>query len=316
MALRLIVSVLTCVIVATSAHRGHGYHGNNHRATGRFHVSNSASHDITPVGGANTTDVTDKFIQEKINAFLNQKNTTELTQFLTALNTTEGQAAIKQLGIDPTMVSKILRQLKGTSAEVTGARNQFQNLCQSFRNVKQRKYSSGVRKVFKIYQVYLVRQAAQKQVQLASVNELKSVLGSLATAENRLGFRGINFGDLLQTLNSRGQDGRQEVIDKLVRWIGQVQMDDLQRASLVVYVSYPTFGNNNTTAPPAGNWTARPPMNNTTTTLPPNANYTTTLPPNANYTTPAVGNSTTTRPAGNQTIPLPRPEPLKKKSRP
>jgi len=170
--------------------------------------------------------------------------------------------------------------------------------------------------VFKIYQVYLVRQAAQKQVQLASVNELKSVLGSLATAENRLGFRGINFGDLLQTLNSRGQDGRQEVIDKLVRWIGQVQMDDLQRASLVVYVSYPTFGNNNTTAPPGGNWTARPPMNNTTTTLPPNANYTTTLPPNANYTTPAVGNSTTTRPAGNQTIPLPRPEPLKKKSRP
>jgi len=296
---KLFTAVLICVVAAATAHNKHHQHANTHRY-GYYSASNSKDGG----GKVNNNNVTDQFIQQKITTFLNQKNNTaDLIQFLTALNTTEGQDAVKQLGVKPGTVQKLLTQLRGPSQNVTAAKAEIQTIVQSFNNVKQRKFSSKVRRLFQIYQSYLVRQEAQRQVQQVSVDDLKKVLAALVIDENRLGFRGINFDDLLQTLNAKGQQGRQEVVDKLVKWVGQATIDDLQRASKVVYMKVINKPMDATTIRPAGNLT-------TTVTIVP-TNFTTTRPA-GNTTLP---NLTTTVAPNNATIPA-RAEPLKKKLKP
>jgi len=297
---KLFTAVLICVVAAATAHNKHHQNANANRY-GYYSASNSRDG-----GKVNNNNVTDQFIQQKITTFLNQKNNTaDLIQFLTALNTTEGQDAVKQLGVKPGTVQKLLTQLRGPAQNVTAAKAEIQTIVQSFSNVKQRKFSSKVRRLFQIYQIYLIRQEAQRQVQQASVEDLKKVFAALVIDENRLGFRGINFDDLLQILNAKGQQGRQEVVDKLVKWVGHATIDDLQRASKVVYMKVITKPMDVTTIRPAGNLT-------TTVTMAP-TNFTTTRP--AGNTTQPIGNLTTTVAPNNATAPA-RAEPLRKKLKP
>jgi len=208
------------------------------------------------------------------------------------------------------VVPTLLRQLSGSPQDVAAARTQIQTFIQTFGNVKQRKVSSKVRRLFQIYQMYLIRRAAKVQLQQASVDELKAALSVLTTEENRFGFRGVNFGDLLQTLTSKGESGRQEVSDKLAKWVDRATIDDLQRASKVVYLK---FGNTDVTVtmPPAGNFTTTRPAGNFTTTRPA-GNFTT---PAGNVTatttTPQAvprNNGTTQQPPSTMTSPRPEPQ--------
>jgi hypothetical protein len=303
MEFKLIAAVLTAVIIASAAahdHKEHHKEHNDHKATaysGHHHKHGHGSHE---------SDVTDQFIQNKVKTIFTQQNTTELIQFLSAMNTTEGQRAVKHLGVDATVVPKLLQLLQGSPTDVAKAKAQIQMLMQSIGDMK--KHRKEVREVFTVYQVYLVRAEAQKQLQQANLDALKTALTALVAAESRRTFENVKFSELLQTLKTKGEQGRKEVIDKLIKWIAVASVGDLKRASKSVYGSF-TKPKDVTTVPPAGNMTtSRPPGNFTTmrpagnfTTMRPAGNATTTHPAGNATTTHPAGNSTTTHPAGNAT---------------
>jgi len=325
----LVAAVLTTLIIASTAHEHHGNLNSNHKAYSNHKATSFSGHSKA---SSDDLGVTDQFIQDKVKSIFTQQNNTELIQFLTAMNTIDGQAAVKHLGVDPSVVSKLLQLLRGSPQDAAKAKAQIQTLMQTFSSVKERKIASHVREVFKVYQVYLVRAAAQQQVQQASADTLKTVITALAKSEAGRGFRSINFNDLLQTLTSKGQQGRQEVADKLVAWIAVATVEDLQRASKVVYVAF-AKPDGTTMAPPVGNWTTAHPSGNATTSHPsgnfttahPSGNFTTAHPSGNNTTSHPSGNFTTSFPSGNFTTQAPpvnqtttaaRPEPLKTKPTP
>jgi len=275
---KLVASVLAAVIIASTAHEHHKHHRGEHKSTavhGYHHEKTHKGH-----GSSESDAISDQFIQNKVKTIVTQQDPTELIQFLSALNTTDGQIAVKHLGVDPTIVPKLIQLLKGSPQDIAKAKAQIQTLMQSF-NVKNGKVSTQVREVFKVYQTYLVRVEAQKQMQGANLDALKKATKALADSESSRSFGGISFKDLLQTLNTKGEQGRKEVIDKLVKWITVATSHDLQRASKVVYKAF-AKKDDSTTVPPTGNFTTSRPAGNMTTSRP-------------------AGNFTTSRPAGNFT---------------
>lgn len=219
--------ILIGVLIPVSL--GHGHHHGN-KAVGH-HGSHGKGYKGAMCHGSG--EVSDQFIQSTIQAISNPQSTTALIQFLTCLNSPDGQAAVKAIGVDPSVIGQLLKLLQGSPSDIATARTQIQAMAQSFTGSRYKQKYSQVCKIFSVYARCQIQSQAQDQIKAITADQLKTVLTALVAAENIRGFKKIYFADLLTTVNTKGDQGVQDVKAKLVVWIGVASNDDLNRAGTI-----------------------------------------------------------------------------------
>lgn len=267
------------------AHRGHAPHHGHHISPLGGNLYGSGSMDKNDV-----SKLTDKQIGDQIVTLITNGTNDDVVKFLSALNTTDGQTVLKIAGIKPTMISDLLKQMNGAQADIAKARESMRNFVQSLSTMTKRQRKS-LRQVYQVYYSYLNRQMAKQMLQTLSLDGLTAALTALAAAERRSKFGPISFTALLQTLNTKKDQGRKEVNDALEKWINVTDCRTLKRASKIAAVAVMPFMTTTISGPSSNATVTMSPSTmgpSTNQTIPPK-NVVTTVPPPANQTTMRPG---------------------------
>lgn len=209
----------------------------------------------------------EKSIQQNITDAIADKISTEVyIQIFTALNSTEAQQSLKQLKIEPVAVNTLLKKLKGTAQEVAEARQTIKTQAAAVRlDQLKKKDWKAIKQILSVFQNYQCKLQAKKAISADSTDKLIKGLTALAGIERIFWFRGILFADLVEILKKNGEQGRNEVIDKLNKWIDSADIQSVKKASLVYTLATASSA---TTPPPTGQSTTPQWSSLSTTTSP------------------------------------------------
>jgi hypothetical protein len=269
--LSLLFATVALLVISAEAH-GHysGRRGGDYGGGGlghyRHHHRGSGSRDRD--GGL------EKEFFDRIASLVSGSKIPELIQFLQAMQTPEAQLILKSCKVEPYMIEGLIKKLQGSDADKAAAMAMIQaqmTMMQSLPRSERR----SVRYLIKIYNLYLHREMAIQFVKTDSLEALTAGLTALTAAEQRYWFRGILFSPLLDTLKTKGEAGRKEVVDKMVEWIKVGDGRTLKKVGMIYSIATVSFRQTTT----AG---STPPPPSTTP-----GGSASTLPPPPPSTTPA-----------------------------